>query len=174
MSKNCRGVQGIGFVFVLFGIIAMAAAALMYFGAPSVELDIEDGVQIAQMFGIILFVIGLVQFIFGVVGMRAAKHENLLKPFSWMCGIDIILNLSVMGLTFTSSTALAMEAAREQARTGSALLGAVCFAFGGVVSPLVGMGNTLLSTGTVFVVCALCSWLCIRFGVRHSSRPAVA
>ena len=102
MSKNCRGVQGIGFVFVLFGIIAMAAAALMYFGAPSVELDIEDGVQIAQMFGIILFVIGLVQFIFGVVGMRAAKHENLLKPFSWMCGIDIILNLSVVGLTFTS------------------------------------------------------------------------
>lgn len=102
MSKNCRGVQGIGFVFVLIGIIAMAAAALMYFGAPSVELDIEDGVQIAQMFGIILFVIGLVQFIFGVVGMRAAKHENLLKPFSWMCGIDIILNLSVVGLTFTS------------------------------------------------------------------------
>ena len=79
-----------------------------------------------------------------------------------------------MGLTFTSSTALAMEAAREHAGTASALLGAVCFAFGGIVSPLVGMGNTLLSTGGVFVVCALCSWLSIRFGLRHAHRPAVA
>lgn len=79
-----------------------------------------------------------------------------------------------MGLTFTSSTALAMDAAREQAGTASALLGAICFAFGGLVSPLVGMGNTLLSTGAVFVACALCSWLCIRFGYRHTPRPAVA
>ena len=92
----------------------------------------------------------------------------------WTYEMLLFALLFAMGLTFTSSTALAMEAAREQAGTGSALLGAVCFAFGGVVSPLVGMGNTLLSTGTVFVVCALCSWLCIRFGVRHSSRPAVA
>lgn len=82
--------------------------------------------------------------------------------------------LFAMGLTFTSSTALAMDAAREQAGTASALLGAVCFAFGGVVSPLVGMGDTLLSTGTVFVVCALCSWLCVRFGFRSTPRPAVA
>ena len=78
--------------------------------------------------------------------------------------------LFAMGLTFTSSTALAMDAAREQAGTASALLGAVCFAFGGLVSPLVGMGNTLLSTGAVFIVCALCSWLSIRFGLRRARR----
>ena len=67
--------------------------------------------------------------------------------------------LFAMGLTFTTSTALAMESARENAGTASALLGAVCFAFGGIVSPLVGIGDILLSTGTVFVVCAVCSWL---------------
>ena len=102
MSKNCRGVQGIGLCFLLFGIVAMAVAAMMFFGAPVVDLDIEDGVQIAQMYSIILFVIGLVQFIFGVIGMRAAKHEGLLKAFSWVCAIDIILNLSAVGFTFTS------------------------------------------------------------------------
>lgn len=83
--------------------------------------------------------------------------------------------LFCMGLTFTSSTALAMDAAREHAGTASALLGAVCFAFGGIVSPLVGMGDTLLSTGMVFVICALCSWASIRIGMhRHPSRPAMA
>lgn len=74
--------------------------------------------------------------------------------------------LFAMGLTFTSSTALAMECVRENAGTGSALLGAVCFAFGGLVSPLVGMGDTLVSTGIVFVICAIGSWLCIRQPMR--------
>ena len=43
MSKNCRGVQGIGFCLLLFGIIAMATAAIMFFGAPGIDLGIEDG-----------------------------------------------------------------------------------------------------------------------------------
>ena len=71
--------------------------------------------------------------------------------------------LFAMGLTFTSSTALAME---------SALLGAVCFSFGGVVSPLVGIGDTLLSTGAVFVACALCSWLSLRIAPRPTTLAA--
>lgn len=40
--------------------------------------------------------------------------------------------LFAMGLTFTSSTALAMGAAREYAGTASAMLGAICFSFGGI------------------------------------------
>ena len=60
-----------------------------------------------------------------------------------------------MSMTFTSSTALAMESQRENSGTASALLGAVCFAAGGIVSPLVGMGNILSSTGIVFVFCSL-------------------
>ena len=51
--------------------------------------------------------------------------------------------LFAMGLTFTSSTALAMGAAREYAGTASAMLGAICFSFGGIVSPLVGIGDTV-------------------------------
>ena len=99
MSKNCRGVQGIGFCLLLFGIIAMATAAIMFFGAPGIDLGIEDGTEIAQMYGIILGVIGLSQFIFGIFGLRAAKHANLLKIFSWMCAADIALNLFSAGET---------------------------------------------------------------------------
>ena len=80
--------------------------------------------------------------------------------------------LFAMGLTFTSSTALAMGAAREYAGTASAMLGAICFSFGGIVSPLVGIGDTLLSTGAGFIVCALCSWLSLRIAPRHTAFAA--
>lgn len=75
-------------------------------------------------------------------------------------GLMLVL-LSSMGMTFTSSTALAMESQRENSGTASALLGALCFAAGGIVSPLVGLGNILSSTGVTFLVCACCSLLCM-------------
>ena len=79
----------------------------------------------------------------------------------WVYEVLMLGLLFSMGMTFTSSTALAMESQRENSGTASALLGAVCFAAGGIVSPLVGMGNILSSTGIVFVVCAFCSLVCI-------------
>lgn len=75
--------------------------------------------------------------------------------------IFLLVLLFMMRLTFTSTTTLGMERQRENAGTASALLGAVCFAFGGIVSPLVGIGNILTSTGIIFVISALCSLGCI-------------
>ena len=46
---------------------------------------------------------------------------------------------------------------RDNAGTASAVFGATGFAFGGIVSPLVGMGNMLATTGVVFVVCSAMS-----------------
>ena len=63
----------------------------------------------------------------------------------------------MMGFSFTSTTALAMECEREHAGTASALSGAVGFGFGGLVSPLVGLGDTMVTTGIVFMACATCS-----------------
>ena len=53
----------------------------------------------------------------------------------------------MMGFSFTSTTALAMECEREHAGTASALSGAVGFGFGGLVSPLVGLGDTMAYFG---------------------------
>lgn len=92
----------------------------------------------------------------------------------WIYEVLMFVLLFFMGLTFTTSTVLAMESARENAGTASALLGAVCFAFGGIVSPLVGLGNTLVSTGVVFVVCAVCSWCCIHLAMRFTRRELAA
>lgn len=75
----------------------------------------------------------------------------------WIYELLLLAVLFMMGMTFTTSTALAMECERDNAGTASALLGAVCFSFGGIVSPLVGIGNILVSTGIIFVICSLCS-----------------
>lgn len=74
-------------------------------------------------------------------------------------GLLFCLLFSV-GLSLTAATTLAMDSARKQAGAASALLGASGFLFGSIVSPLVGLGNMLCSTGITFVLCALGSALC--------------
>ena len=68
-------------------------------------------------------------------------------------GLLFILSFC-LGMSFTIATTAAMNAARANAGTASAILGAAGFLFGSIVSPLVGLGNILISTGIVLVVCA--------------------
>ena len=68
--------------------------------------------------------------------------------------------LSMLGLTFTASNTLAMDSERANAGTASALLGALGFAFGGIVSPLVGIGNIMVSTGIMFFAGSVCELGC--------------
>ena len=75
----------------------------------------------------------------------------------WMYEIILFALLLTMGMTFTSSTTLAMDGERRKTGAASAFLGAVCFMFGGIVSPLVGLGNILTATGIIFMLCAGCS-----------------
>lgn len=80
--------------------------------------------------------------------------------------------LFTMGLSFTASTTLAMDSARQQAGSASALLGASGFLAGSLVSPLVGLGNILLSTGITFILCAVLSALCAFWAQRSDTRPS--
>lgn len=89
----------------------------------------------------------------------------------WIYEGLLIALLFMMGFSFTSTTALAMECEREHAGTASALLGAIGFGFGGLVSPLVGLGNTMVTTGIVFVVCAACSLGCTLWVRKKNGSP---
>ncbi len=122
MTKNRRGVQGIGLFFLLLGIVAIATAAIMFFGANDVDLHIEDGVQIAQMYAIILGVIGLFQVAVGFVGLRAAKHDNLLKPFMYLCTFVAIVNIAQIGMTLSTGEG---EVWQNLIHTATAITGAV-------------------------------------------------
>lgn len=110
----------------------------------------------------------------GCIGMMALSIFIMVALYSgcnfWVYEILMFALLFMMGLTFTSSTTLALDCERRYVGAASALLGALGFAFGGIVSPLVGLGNILVSTGITFVVCAVCSLLCALWAVK---RPIV-
>ncbi len=77
----------------------------------------------------------------------------------------VTISCFAMGLTFTASTALAMNAARDLAGTGSAIFGACSFFVGGLVAPLVGLGNMLIAAPTVFVISAILSAIFAYFAI---------
>ncbi|MDP4197603.1 MAG: multidrug effflux MFS transporter [Bacteroidota bacterium] len=58
------------------------------------------------------------------------------------------------GMTYPSSTTLALEVNRKNAGTASSIHGATSFLFGGIISPLVGLGNILYSTSIGIIACA--------------------
>ncbi len=78
----------------------------------------------------------------------------------WVYEVLIFCLLSMVGMTFTASNTLAMDCERRNAGVASALLGAMGFAFGGVVSALAGMGDIRMSAGFLFIMGSLCSCMC--------------
>ena len=113
----------------------------------------------------------------GCVGMLVFAVLQMAALYSgcgfWTYELLMFALLFMMGLTFTASTTLAMDCERRYAGAASALLGALCFASGGIVSPLVGLGDILISTGVTFVICAVCSLLCALWAVKRTG-PKVA
>ncbi len=100
----------------------------------------------------------------GSIGMVLASVCLFIAFYSncsfWVYETLLIGLLLMLGLTFTASNTLAMDSARSNAGIASALLGALGFAFGGLVSPLVGLGNILISTELVFIIGSLGSFIC--------------
>lgn len=73
----------------------------------------------------------------------------------WVFEALLFVLCFAVGLSLTVATSMAMENVRKQAGTGSALLGAFGFLAGSIVSPLAGLGNIMVPTGIILVVCAL-------------------
>lgn len=84
----------------------------------------------------------------------------------WPYEVLVCMMLVFVGFTLTSSSSHAMECARNEAGTASALLGAVGFIVGGVVAPLMGLGNLLHSTAVCYVCAALVAAICL-VGIRR-------
>ena len=94
----------------------------------------------------------------GMLVMRIVIAAVLMLGGSfWAYEISLFILMFTMGLTFTASTTLALNSERERAGAAAAMLGAVCFLSGGIVSPLVGVGDMLCATGIIFVAGAVLS-----------------
>lgn len=86
--------------------------------------------------------------------------------------VALFFFLLFLGLILPSSTTLALDLERDNSGNASAMLGFLMFLFGGVLSPLTGIGNMLYSTGFILVVCSVGAWLCA-LSVRPSGDVSV-
>lgn len=90
----------------------------------------------------------------------------IIQPYWLFVEIGFFAMLLLMGITFPAISTLAMESERQYAGSASALLGFAPFFLGGVVSPLVGIGNIFYSTALVILACSVLA-LVIYWMVRH-------
>lgn len=88
------------------------------------------------------------------------------SPSVWVVEVLLFFFLIFLGLILPSSTTLALDLERENSGNASALLGFLMFLFGGVLSPLTGMGNMLCTTGMIFIVCCAGAWICTKKAIR--------
>lgn len=98
---------------------------------------------------------------------------SLSCPF-WVYEVLLLALLLTLGFTFTAANTLAMAAERANAGTASAVMGALGFLFGGLVPPLVGLGNILVTTGLLFVAGALGVCVCATCSLRYLLNRRVA
>ncbi|MDR1809394.1 MAG: multidrug effflux MFS transporter [Prevotella sp.] len=69
--------------------------------------------------------------------------------------VSLFFSLLFAGATFPIATNLALDLEHKYRGTASAILGATTFLVGGIVMPLAGIGDILVSTALVMAVCAL-------------------
>ena len=89
----------------------------------------------------------------------------IIQPHWLFVEIGFFAMLLLMGITFPAISTLAMES-RQYAGSASALLGFAPFFLGGIVSPLVGIGNIFYSTALVILACGVLG-LAIYWSIRQ-------
>lgn len=87
-------------------------------------------------------------------------------PFIYV-EVVLFFFLIFLGMILPTSTTLALELERENSGNASAVLGFVTFFFGGVFSPLAGLGNMIYSTSAIIIVCCICTLVCVRLALRE-------
>lgn len=98
---------------------------------------------------------------FGVMSLVVGAFLSAGSAFLVMEAALFIL-LFFLGMILPSSTALALNMERHNSGMASALLGFLMFLFGGILSPLTGMGNMLYTTSGIIVACGVAAWYCDR------------
>ncbi len=72
----------------------------------------------------------------------------------WFYETVMFLTLVCVGMIFTSASTMAMEAGRASIGSASAIVGGIGFILGGAISPIVGLGDIMVTTGIVYVASA--------------------
>lgn len=154
---------------ILFGNIASVQPILASYGYAGGQLTtVSSLVLSANGIFVALGAAGAAAFKSARMGVRASCAGMLVLSAItlavlwshmsvWIYETALCLLLLMMGITLTVSTSLAMESARNEAGTASAMFGAAGFIIGAVVAPLVDLGDPTRSTPLVFLIGAILS-----------------
>ena len=93
-----------------------------------------------------------------LVSIYLAVALTLTLPFLFI-EVGFFLLLLGLGFILPAGSAIAMSLERERAGSASAFFGFVPFFLGGVVSPLVGIGNIFHSSAIAIVICSVISFV---------------
>ena len=129
-----------GFSQLQFGLF-MGFNALFVAAGATVALHFKPLKRAAVVAGRSLVVVAIAQFICFYTVDNIWVYEALNLPM-----------LFCLGMLFTVGNTLAMNEGRDCAGDASALIGLMGYVFGATVSPLVGLGNQLHSTGITILV----------------------
>lgn len=108
----------------------------------------------------------------GTMAMSVAAAAALAcdAQFLWV-EVPLFLLMLFTGMILPTSAAFALDTERANSGYASALLGFMSFLFGGIVSPLSGLGDIMISTGCIMVLsCACC--LALTIVAQRSRRKA--
>lgn len=97
--------------------------------------------------------------IFGAAGVTVMAVALLASHAIWDTFVPYeVLTFGMLvfvGFIFTAATTMAMDEGRSHVGAASAIFGATGFLFGGIVSPLVGIGDIMTSTLSIITFCAI-------------------
>lgn len=161
---------------VLFGYISSASFILQNdFGLSELSfgvvfainsIAIGTGSMVSLKFGNLLTAarVGAGAMLFCAIALMVSY---LIGGGLWGYEIFVFLTLFCVGILFPSTTTMAMTEGKEAIGWASAIVGATGFLFGGVVTPLVGMGDIQLSTYIALIACSLVTVILSTVGRRR-------
>jgi DHA1 family bicyclomycin/chloramphenicol resistance-like MFS transporter len=90
-------------------------------------------------------------------------------PF-WAVEAGFFFLLLALNMLNPAATALALNLERENSGSASALVGFVQFLIGGLASPLMGLGNVMISCGIALVGCSCVTFVLVRLAARRCDK----
>lgn len=108
---------------------------------------------------------------FGIMSLFVAA-ALIFGTSVWWVEVSLFVFMLFLGVILPGSTTLALDLERKNSGNASALLGFLMFLFGGILSPLTGLGNMLYTTGIIIVACCIGTWFCNHPAASHITLKA--
>jgi DHA1 family bicyclomycin/chloramphenicol resistance-like MFS transporter len=124
----------------------------IFFGVNSIVIGIGSGVALkfkSLEKGLIIGCVGMfaaavLQYVFAVTLFNIYTYE-----------VGVVLMLLFLGMVITVSTSMAMDEGRAYTGVAAAIVGAIGFLMGGIVSPIVGCGKPEITTALTIIIITL-------------------